>query len=508
MSKVHSVMARGIRLRRVDHDKSGARAIRVAAALTAATVACTLALATTAEAGVDRGLGYDTNHRGSLSLITRITGAQAMWNAGYAGQGVGVAVIDTGITPVPGLDQPGKVLNGVDLSFDLQDPSAVPFVDGFGHGTHMAGIIAGSDVAPDASSAGCDKCLGTSPYTDSTKFVGIAPEAHIVNVKVGAFDGAADVTQVIAAIRWVVDHRNDPGYNIRVLNLSYGTDTTQSASVDPLARAIEAAWDAGIVVVAAGGNEGKLATTLAMPAVSPVGIAVGSTDSQDSVQVGDDKVSIFAQHGTPDRPVDFATPGTSVISLKVPGSFVDRNTTSGRIGTRFQRGSGTSQSTAIVSGLAALLFSKFPTATPDQIKGFLRANALPYKDTISGKVWFLGQGEASVSKAVLVDELPPATGTPARSTGLGSVESSRGSFHVFVNGQARTGEVDVFDQPWSSDEVSTSWDADAWNGSRWSGSAWQGARWSGARWTGAGWTAGVWDGARWTGARWSDAGWE
>ena len=507
MSKVHRATTRGIRLRGTDH-KRGSRAIRVAAALFTASVACTLATVTSVEAGVDRGLGYDTNHKGSLSLITRITGAQAMWNAGYAGQGVGVAVIDTGVTAVQGLDQPGKVVNGVDLSFDLQDPSAVPFADSFGHGTHMAGIIAGSDVEPGTSSTDCEKCLGTSAYTDSTKFVGIAPEAHIVNVKVGAFDGAADVTQVIAAIRWVIDHRADPQFNIRVLNLSYGTDTLQSPAVDPLARAIEDAWDAGIVVVVAGGNEGKLATTLAMPASSPVAIAVGSTDSQDSVQVGDDKVSAFAQHGTPDRPVDFAAPGSSVISLKVPGSFVDRNTTSGRIGTRFQRGSGTSQSTAIVSGLAALLFSKFPTATPDQIKAFLRTTALPYKDTLSGKMWFLGQGEANVSKAAIAAELPAATRSTAHSTGLGSLEASRGSFHVFVNGIARTGEIDVFAQPWLPDAISTSWSADVWNGARWSGDVWTGARWSGARWTGAGWTAGVWDGARWTGARWSDAGWE
>ena len=82
------------------------------------------------------------------------------------------------------------------------------------------------------------------------------------------------------------------------------------------------------------------------------------------------------------------------------------------------------------------------------------------------------------------------------------------TFHVFVDGVARMGEIDIFAQPWSPDTLMPDWTGDVWDGARWSGDVWTGARWSGARWTGAGWAAGVWDGARWTGARWSDAGWE
>ena len=122
--------------------------------------------------------------------------AQDLWANGYTGKGIGVAVIDTGITPVPGLNNPGQVIDGPDLSFDSQTPS-LAHLDGFGHGTHMAGIIAGHD--PVSTTANCPTCLNASRFSDTTKFEGVAPEATLINVKVGASDGATDVSQVVAA---------------------------------------------------------------------------------------------------------------------------------------------------------------------------------------------------------------------------------------------------------------------------------------------------------------------
>src|SRR5205085_610013 len=163
-------------------------------------------------------------------------GAPSWWNAGYTGKGIDVAVIDSGTSPVEGLDAPGKVVYGPDLSFESQAPNLTNY-DTYGHGTFMAGLIGGND--------------GTSGG-----YQGIAPDARIISLKVGTADGGADVTQVIAAIDWVVQHAHDPGFNIRVLNLSYGTNSTQPAAVDPLAYAAEQAWKHGIVVVAAAGNSG------------------------------------------------------------------------------------------------------------------------------------------------------------------------------------------------------------------------------------------------------------
>ncbi len=155
--------------------------------------------------------------------------------AGFTGKGVGVALVDTGVVPVPGLDS-GNVRLGPDLSFESQ-AGPYRYLDTFGHGTHMAGIIVGNDP--------------------STGFKGVAPGARLTSVKVGSHDGAVDVSQVIAAVDWVVKHRkDDPANPIRVLNLSYGTDGVQSYQVDPLTHAVENAWRAGIVVVVAAGNRG------------------------------------------------------------------------------------------------------------------------------------------------------------------------------------------------------------------------------------------------------------
>src|SRR4051812_40636668 len=166
-----------------------------------------------------------------LAAVEQVVNVGPAWQAGATGRGVDVAVIDSGVTPVAGLNGDNKLVYGPDLSFDSQDPDRA-YLDGYGHGTAMASIIAGDD--------------GTV-----TGFHGIAPDSRVVSVKVGASNGAVDVSQIIAGIDWVVEHAHDPGFNIRVLSIALGTDSPQSWSVDPLAHAAEVAWRNGIVVVAA-----------------------------------------------------------------------------------------------------------------------------------------------------------------------------------------------------------------------------------------------------------------
>ena len=132
--------------------------------------------------------------------MTKAIGAQDLWAKGITGEGVDIAIIDTGVAPVKGLA--GKIINGPDLSLDVPYTNSRS-IDAFGHGTHLASIAAGLDP-------------NTTQLDDQTKFVGVAPGSRIVNVRVGAFDGGVDVSQVIAAIDWVVQHRNDNGMNIRV----------------------------------------------------------------------------------------------------------------------------------------------------------------------------------------------------------------------------------------------------------------------------------------------------
>src|SRR5437764_13667015 len=148
---------------------------------------------------------YDpTSDPYSMQSITAGDGVQAWWNAGYTGKGVDVAVIDSGVAPVAGLNALGKVINGPDLSLESQNPS-LQYLDTNGHGTFMAGLIVGNDGQ-----------LGG--------YRGVAPDARIVSLKVGVAGGGVDVSQVIAAIDWVVPHHNDNGPHIRVINLSYGTN--------------------------------------------------------------------------------------------------------------------------------------------------------------------------------------------------------------------------------------------------------------------------------------------
>jgi len=187
---------------------------------------------------------------GSIDAVAGLTGGRDLWACGWNGQGVDVALIDTGVTPVSGT---GTVVNGPDLSFDAQT-GGQPYLDGFGHGTHLASIINGHDPGVSVSGA-CrllpDGTVASSGVPTATGYAGVAPGARVVSIKVGAVDGAVDVTQVVAAIDWVVAHRNTDGFNIRVLTLAYGVPSTSDTVHDPLSHAVEVAHQKGIVVVGA-----------------------------------------------------------------------------------------------------------------------------------------------------------------------------------------------------------------------------------------------------------------
>ena len=180
----------------------------------------------------------------------------------------------------------------------------------------MAGIIAGRDPAASASD---DDYEG-----GHHRFLGVAPRSRVVSVKVANAQGATDVSQVIAAIDWVVQHRTDNGLNIRVLNLSFGTDGVQDYQLDPLSYAVEVAWHKGIVVVVAGGNAGYGSAKLNNPAYNPYVIAVGATDSKGTPDVADDVVPEWSSSGSGSRNPDLVAPGKSVASLAVPGSHLDQ----------------------------------------------------------------------------------------------------------------------------------------------------------------------------------------
>ena len=161
--------------------------------------------------------------------------------------------------------------------------------------------------------------IGAHPGNGDS-YSGMAPDTRLLNIKVGDAVGRADVSQVIAGIDWAVEHRYELG--IKVINLSYGTDSTQPYVFDPLAHAAEVAWRKGIVVVASAGN--KHGSLLAMPAADPYVIAVGALDGRSTVTTADDVLASFSSQGNGRRPVDLIVPGVLIQGLRVPGSYVQR----------------------------------------------------------------------------------------------------------------------------------------------------------------------------------------
>ncbi|HYP23264.1 MAG TPA: S8 family serine peptidase [Actinomycetota bacterium] len=368
--------------------------------------------------------GYDgATAPGSMYQARLALKADDTWHDGFTGKGVDVALIDSGVLPVEGLTYPGKVVNGPDLSLESgSEPHR--YLDTFGHGTHMAGIIAGRDAAVTET--------GKRSKTDHDNFQGIAPDARILNVKVAASDGATDVSQVIAAIDWVVQHRNTGGLNVRVLNLSFGTDGTQSYLVDPLTYAAEVAWHKGIVVVVAAGNSQFGNNALNNPAYDPYVIAVGAADTKGTPYDNtDDVVPDWSARGTATRGPDVVAPGKSVASLRAPGSNLDAAHPEGRVNARLFKGSGTSQAAAMVSGAAAVLLQHRPNLTPDQVKALLTSTAtkLPAADAQEQ-----GAGLVNVRAAQKAATPLLATQTWPRATGTGSLEKARGTVHLVMKG--------------------------------------------------------------------------
>ena len=284
--------------------------------------------------------------------------------------------------------------------------------------------------------------------------MGMAPNAQIVSLKVANALGQTTVAQVLSAISWVVQHQNS--LNIGVLNLSYGTDTNAPYVLDPLAYAAEQAWLSGIVVVVAAGNEGNYSDGLEDPAIDPYVIAVGAADTENTTNVRNDQPASFTSEGDGTRNPDLAAPGTHIVSLRDPGSFVDDAFGSvADIGSRFFLGSGTSQAAAIVSGAAALLLSQRPNLTPDQVKALLVGNTSP----IRGNALLTGSGELNL--ASVLNAPVPTPNAAAQNWPTSNGGRSNGRF--------------------SSDGAS-------WSGASWSGASWSGASWSGASWSGASWS--------------------
>ena len=389
---------------------------------------------------------------GSMYNVARQVHAATYWWSGFNGAGVDVALIDSGVSPVRGLDRADKIVYGPDVSYE----SAVEArhnLDTFGHGTHMAGIIAGR----------------------GENFRGIAPGARIVSLKAADAQGKTSVGQVIAAIRWVVEHRTDGDLNIRVLNLSFGAAAVKPYQRDDLAYAVEQAWQAGIAVVVSGGNSGTDSGGLSDPAFDPFVIAVGADNPHGTTDVEDDSVPSFSSRGDGQRNPDVVAPGKSVVSLRVPGSYLDVTHPDARVGDVYFRGSGTSQAAAVVSGAAALIIQQRPSITPDRLKELLRSTA---EEVPNASHEAQGEGLIDLGAAISASAQP--------------------------NAQEWERSAGTDGNPWSTaDATGNSWSTADPNGNSWSANVW-----TGGGWTGEGWSdANTPDGNSWSSDGWLGVSW-
>jgi len=440
-----------------------------------------LSLAPADATGIAGGTAGPDDASVTPQQAAHLIGADAAYARGLDGSGVDVAVLDTGVVPVAGLAGDHTVL-GADLSTEADSP--LKGLDGFGHGTAMAGIVAANGPG---------------------QFRGVAPGARVVSVKVGAADGSVDVSQVIAGIDWVVQHKDDAGVHVRVLNLSFGTESPQAADLDPLAYAADVAWRHGIVVVTSVGNDGRTDRQVSDPAINPSVLAVGAADTHGSSNAADATVAPFSSLGDATRHADLLAPGVHMVSLRDPGSTLDQAFPAARRGDDLFRGSGTSHAAAVVSGAVALLLQQRPGLTPDQVKALLvrTADRLP-----NARPVVQGAGLVDLAQA-LATPTPKKDHDHPRLHGTGSLEQARGGVHLLRDGTPVTGEQTVLGSAWDGRVwAPLAWQGSTWQGSTWQGSTWQGSTWQGSTWQGSTWQGSTWQGSTWQGSTWQGSTWQ
>jgi serine protease AprX len=464
-----------------------------------------------------------------------------LWNEGVTGAGVTVALLDTGVYAAHP-DLAGRVVCGEDFSAEAVTEARCQ--DTFGHGTFMAGLIAGDGTSSGGS------------------FKGSAPEARIVSVKVAGYDGSTDISNILAGMQWVVAHRAE--YGIKALNLSLGTDSSQDYKTSPLNYAVEKVWKSGITVVVSAGNSGPNNKTILKPADDPFVVTVGASNDEGTTDVSDDRVPVFSSRG-PTRSnglakPDLVAPGTHTISLRSPGSAIDSQFgASATVQDVYFRGTGTSMSAATVTGIVAQIAQANPSLNPNQIKYRLMntTRQIAERDAYAAGKGLVDAYAAARSTSTAEANRSGLLGSLLQgSTGLGSLQAARGTLGVDVQsllGQVPlTGEykaqtskklLGLLDRsrssrataksskvrtkglldtagllPWNSlsytlngwtltSWLTTTFATNEWAGSSWRGSSWRATEWDGSSWRGSSWRNLDWEGSSWRGAEWDGSSW-
>jgi serine protease AprX len=384
------------------------------------------------------------------STYAKAINADDLWNVSpyTRGDGVTVAVVDSGISPHPDFaDYWGnsRIIGRVNFTPDTLTPD-----DFYGHGTHVAGTIAG---------------LGQA---SNQRYVGVAPEAKLVDIKVMDDWGYGTTSGVLAGLQWI--YENHAAYNIKVVNLSLNSRINESYHESALSAALEVLWFNKIVVVVSAGNGGK--QRLYPPANDPFVITVGAADDKGTAAISDDTLPAFSAYGmTADgffKP-DIVAPGTNIVA---PLSGDDNNLTWAHPDNRlpapdtynYYKMSGTSMAAGVVSGAVALLLEDEPNLTPDQVKYRLQATARPFS-----------RGESC-------------------STGAGYLD-----IYNAVNGsstQSANTNLQASQLLWTGNDPVT-WGSVSWNSVSWNSVSWNSVSWNSVSWNSVSWNSVSWNSVSW-----------
>ena len=381
------------------------------------------------------------------STYVKAIGADRVWTewpSYLTGNNVRIAVVDSGISEHPDLRSNGVSRIAARVNFG---PASTNPDDDYGHGTHVAGIMGGNG----AQSNG--------------KYMGVAPDAKFVDVRVTDDKGAGSTSNLVAGLQWVLNNKNT--YNIRIVNLSINSSVPDSYLTSPLSAAVEILWFNGIVVVVSAGNAGG--GKLNPPANDPFVITVGAVDDQGTAGTTDDTLAKFSSYSITDdgfaKP-DLVAPGRNIVSLLSSddnnlATKYPANKLSGSEGAYYYKMSGTSMSAGVVSGAIAILLQKEPLLTPDQIKYRLLYTAKPLT---TGQSCAVGAGYLDIYAATRT-----AT-TASANTGLK------------VNQLLWTGSNPV---TWGS----VSWNSVSWNSVSWNSVSWNSVSWNSVSWNSVSWNS-------------------
>ncbi|MCK6075359.1 S8 family peptidase [Paenibacillus silvae] len=324
-----------------------------------------------------KSVAMEKTYHQLLDVATKVISGTSspQLNTNLSGEGVTIAIVDSGIYPHPDLTTPENRIVGFYDVFAGKE--VAPFDDG-GHGTHCAG------------------CVASNGRSSDKRYSGLAYNSKLVGVRV--FEGrTTSTTTIIKGVDWCIENKDK--YGIKIMSLSLGGEADLSPEFDPLCEILRKAHNEGITVFVAAGNSGPFPKSIESPGIEPEVITVGATNDQNTIDKPDDVIANFSSRGPSKfghKKPDIVAPGSSIISLRAPNSEYDQSHPERRVGDDYCWMSGTSMATPIVAGLAALLYEAKPEATPEEIKEALLNGANDIFDDIDSA----GRGYSSLEGAL------------------------------------------------------------------------------------------------------------